>query len=216
MGFFSGLGGIIGQHIDPVTAVQDYISGGAYSANQLNREMAGNQMAFQERMSNTAYQRARKDMEAAGINPILAYTQGGASSPAGSTATMQGPTYRDTVNSAVANVAKSFEVKNIIAQNKNLQAQNKQIESSAVLNRALTNKAIQDAKVSSNSAKTIAANLPALENKAAVERSKLGKGAAWVDRVVDSLTNLFRGGKDYSSARDAYRGYNAQGVVHSR
>ncbi len=43
------------------------------------------QMDFQERMSNTAYQRTMEDMRKAGLNPILAYKQGGASVPGGST-----------------------------------------------------------------------------------------------------------------------------------
>lgn len=39
---------------------------------------------FQERMRNTEWQAAIADMHAAGINPAVAYSQGGASSPGGS------------------------------------------------------------------------------------------------------------------------------------
>ena len=47
---------------------------------------------FQERMSNTSYQRAVEDMKKAGLNPILAFANGGASTPGGSSGTISGAT----------------------------------------------------------------------------------------------------------------------------
>lgn len=68
-------------------------------------EQALRQMQFQAGMSNTAYQRAMADMKAAGLNPILAYKQGGSSSPAGAMGGASSPGSPGMSGNASANVS---------------------------------------------------------------------------------------------------------------
>ncbi|QXP08596.1 MAG: DNA pilot protein [Arizlama microvirus] len=79
----AALGGLGGAAIG---AIGGYF--GQKQANAANAEQAQRQMDFQERMSNTSYQRAIEDMKKAGLNPMLAYSQGGASTPGGALAPM--------------------------------------------------------------------------------------------------------------------------------
>jgi len=83
--------------MDPILGGALATSAGGIWANLQNLAESKRGRQFAERMSGSAYQRAVVDMRLAGINPMLAYMQGGASTPGAPTATVD-----DALGPAVA------------------------------------------------------------------------------------------------------------------
>lgn len=69
-----------------ITGAMNYF--GQRQQNVANAQQAQRQMDFQADQTGTSYQRAVADMKAAGLNPMLAYSQGGAASGGGAQASM--------------------------------------------------------------------------------------------------------------------------------
>jgi len=82
------IGSVLAAGADLIGGGLNYM--GQKEANAQNLKIAREQMDFQERMSNTAYQRSANDLKKAGLNRILALGNP-ASSPSGASAVMQNP-----------------------------------------------------------------------------------------------------------------------------
>lgn len=91
---------------------------GQKETNEANVGLGREQMAFQERMSSTSYQRAVTDMQAAGLNPMLAYSQGGASSPPGSM-----PQVQNAVGAGISSAQQGMQMAQQMAAIKQTEAQ---------------------------------------------------------------------------------------------
>lgn len=114
--------------MEPISMGMAALAGSALS-NIVGISQAGKQRDFQEMMSGTAYQRAVADLKAADLNPMLAYSQGGASTPPGS---------MPNISDMSGAVSTALQAKQIDAQVKQLQSQSDLNQQNTALARAQT------------------------------------------------------------------------------
>lgn len=199
------IGGIIGGKM---------ASDSQEETNAMNLEIATRQMQFQEKMSNTAYQRSMEDMRKAGLNPMLAYSQGGASTPQGASATMVPETgmaegVQKGIQGAVSSAIEYRRLKKDIEQT----------DSNIELNKAAETAKKTEAEVNRNAAKKVAieaktaqARLPAIQQQSeyAARRAKTDKGFAEVDAIGD------RAGKTVKAIMDVLNPFKWSGKNSKR
>lgn len=157
------------------------MAGTFFSGRQAKREAEKNR-EFQERMSNTSYQRGVADMRSAGINPALAAGRGGASTPSGAVAEV--PDYGEATGRAVSS---GLAVRESRARVELLEAQAEQARSGGQLSRTQA----YDLSTSASLRYGLLAAQQAVANADATQRRELlpmilERARAEVDTMVSS------------------------------
>lgn len=179
---------------------------GGHQADKRARKEARKQREFQERMRDTAWQAAVSDMETAGINPALAYSEGPAASPGGAMASQ-----RDYISPAVSSAMQwkrlNSELQLIDKQTQAAAAQAQKTQNESIfqerLNRLwgtwttpgmdpthkgpLWRKYEADARIAEAMANLRKLEIPGMQNIAAIADTELGKYAAALRYILQSI-----------------------------
>lgn len=149
-------------------------------AREFNTNEAATNRAFQERMSNTQYQRAVGDMQQAGLNPMLAYGQGGAGNLAGSMASTSAPS-GSTASSAG----------NITLGNKYAAGLSAAQQAATIENTVKQGKLIDSQTYKTNTEALVGqAQIGEIEAREAQGRASAGKLAMEQEKIAAELPNI--------------------------
>jgi hypothetical protein len=117
MGLFSGVIESVGKALSAPSVVPAFIGGGAsllggLMTNQAQAEQAASAQVFSaDQAQKQMYQTTVKDLMAAGLNPMLAYQQGGAGTPSGSAAVGQQANLRNPTEALASSAAQLGNIK---------------------------------------------------------------------------------------------------------
>lgn len=171
---------------------------GAHMANEQADRSAVRQMAFQKETLQHQYQWGMEDMKKAGLNPILAYKQGGAGTASGSSYTPQNvgsaavSGASTAQSSALATRSQDLQLENIAADTSLKHAQDKtqaalQIQSMAQASQASANSALAAAQTQKTRAEI---GIMGAEASRAAADEELFKQNPWLRQAGSAFREL--------------------------
>lgn len=172
-------------------------AGSQASAKKYNSAEAAAERAFQKEMRGTAYQDTVKDMIAAGINPILAATNGATSAPSGASASIGSQRYNQQ-SAQAASVSAMYEYGNNTAElaDKYLQ----------LAKQATSAKQFKNAKSWEQAASELATSSAKQAQQYTYAASKLGAGLAGAGEAAKDAAK--KAGKAAKDTAGNFKKYN--------